>query len=386
MVSFIQTIIEKFGGRVAGTDAEKQAQHYVEGVLDSYCDSVEWHGFSSALNSKFHSLKGFCITFMLAIVLFSWNVYVAAAVAAVNAILFFGHFLAYQDWLDFLYKKQTSSNVIGKIEPSGPVRSTIIVSGHIDSVREFQWWYRLKHFGGVLTTISGFLIVIQAPTYVAAAIAHSISGMIPEIFTWFLWSHIILTPVLITFFTIHGSRKVDGALDNLTGVALAVEMAKVFGGPERLKHTRLKVISFGSEETGLKGARHYVNDHLQELKDEKASIINIDTIKSDEHLSIVRRELNPMTKYSDDMISKAELAFQEEEINYKVINMPVGATDGTAFARKGLKAVSIIGLTTKKFDPTYHTRLDNLSNLDPKGLEAMKRMLVRFINNWDEAS
>ncbi|MCP4122363.1 MAG: M28 family peptidase, partial [Bacteroidetes bacterium] len=277
MVSLIQTIIERFGGRVAGTEAEREAQHYVEGVLDSYCDSVEWHEFTSALEAKFHSLKGFCITFVAAIILFAWNPYVAASVAVINAVLFFGHFVAFKDWLDFLYKQRSSCNVIGKIEPEGEVRSTIVVSGHIDSVREFQWWYRLKHIGGVLTTISGFLIVIQGPTYLAAALCMAALGYLPTIFTVFWWSHIILAPVLITFYTIHGNRKVEGALDNLTGVALSVEMAKVFGGQERLKHTRLKIISFGSEETGLRGARKYVEEHLDELRSEGAVNFNIDT-------------------------------------------------------------------------------------------------------------
>ncbi|MCP4122510.1 MAG: Zn-dependent exopeptidase M28 [Bacteroidetes bacterium] len=109
----------------------------------------------------------------------------------------------------------------------------------------------------------------------------------------------------------------------------------------------------------------------------------IDTIKSDKHLSIIKWELNPQTRYPNDMIERASAAFEKESVPYKVVNMPVGGTDGTAFVKNGLKAVSIIGLTTKKFDPTYHTRLDNLSNLDPKGLEAMKKVVMRFISDWD---
>ena len=96
--------------------------------------------------------------------------------------------------------------------------------------------------------------------------------------------------------------------------------------------------------------------------------------------------MNPRTRYPDEMILKTERAFKKEHIQYKLVNLLVGCTDGTSFAKKGVKAISIIGMTTKKFDPTYHTRLDNLTNLDPKALEAMKKVAVRFIQDWDDES
>ena len=385
MVNFIETVIDRFGGRVAGTPAEKDAQLYAKEVLEGYCDEVEFHEFQSALKAKFHALKGFCIAFVAAFILYHWNVYLGALVAVVNAILFFGHFLSYGDWLDFLYKQHSSSNVIGKIEPLGAVKSTVIVAGHMDSVVEFQWWYRLKNLGGILTTISGFLLVTQGLIYILAAVSTLAVGFAPEIFLWIWWSHVVLCPCLITFYTIHGNQKVDGALDNLSGVAISIEMAKMFRGKNKLKHTRLKIISFGSEETGLRGSTNYVRDHLEELRLEKAVVFNIDTIKSEANLSIVKRELNPMTKYPPEMVERAAKAFEAANVPYLKVNMPVGATDGTSFIKHGILGISIIGLTVKKFDPTYHTRLDNMSNLDPKGLEAMKKVTMNFIKDWDES-
>lgn len=383
MVEFISTIIGRFGGRVAGTDAERKAQEFARDVLGSYCDDVEWHEFRSALRAKFHALKGFCIAYLAAVILFHFNTYAGTAVAAVNTVLFIGHFLAYRDWLDFLYKQHTSWNVIGRIEPKDEVRSTVIVSGHMDSVVEFQWWYRLKNLGGILTTVSGFLIVLQGLVFLAAGVTMAVIGWLPGVFKIAWWVFLVLTPCLVTFYSIHGNRKVDGALDNLTGVALAVEMAKVFSGENRLQHTRLKIISFGSEETGLRGSRRYVADHLQELQAERAVLFNIDTIKSEENLSVIKRELNPMVKYSKDMVRRAVRAFETAQVPYLTVNLPVGATDGVPFQKAGIPTVSIVGLTVKKFDPTYHTRLDNLSNLDPRGLEAMKKVTMEFIKSWD---
>ena len=52
----------------------------------------------------------------------------------------------------------------------------------------------------------------------------------------------------------------------------------------------------------------------------------------------------------------------------------MGATDGTSFSRQGIPVLSIIGIDTRDQDD-YHTRLDNLDNLDPKALEDLKNVI-----------
>ena len=86
--------------------------------------------------------------------------------------MFLGHFVTYRHWLDFLFKKKTSYNVIGDIEPIQTATSTIIISGHIDSVKEFKWWYRLKHAGAVLSVIAGFLFPLLSVFMVLAIFVH----------------------------------------------------------------------------------------------------------------------------------------------------------------------------------------------------------------------
>ena len=64
--------------------------------------------------------------------------------------------------LDFLFPKQTSWNVTGFIEPKNIVKKTILLSGHMDCVYEFKWWYRLKQFGAFLTVLGSSSIIFQA--------------------------------------------------------------------------------------------------------------------------------------------------------------------------------------------------------------------------------
>jgi len=53
--------------------------------------------------------------------------------------------------------------------------------------------------------------------------------------------------------------------------------------------------------------------------------------------------------------------------------------------RQGVPTVSIIGQSTEKLDPTYHTRLDTPECVDERALELTKRAVVKFIEDWDKS-
>jgi len=373
MVPFITEIVNRFGGRYFGSEQEKQAQLYTKEVLEQYCDNVELMPFDSALEAHFQSLKLFCAVYAITLAVYFLNVQAAAILAIINAVLFLGHFVTYRHWLDFLWKKKTSYNVIGDIEPTDEVKSTIIFAGHIDSVKEFKWWFRLKHTGAVLSVVSGFLFPLLAIFLVVAAF---ISGAW-AFYGWLLFA--VLSPTLVVLFDMHGKEVVDGVNDNLTGVAMAVEMAKVFSA-NRPKHTRIRCISFGSEEAGLRGAWAYAKKNKQQLLNEKALLINIDSIKDLEHLAIATRETNTLVGYDKTLVSELKASFDATGVAVKTLPFDMGASDASAFRIQGLPALCIIGLRTDTLDPTYHTRLDNLDNLDGTAMEALKKALVHYVS------
>lgn len=377
MLQYIHDIITRFGGRYFGSQQEKDAQYYTADILKKYCDKVEVEEFLSPLESHFQSLKIFCIVYILVLVLFKIDVRIAAGLGMLNTVLFIGHFVTYRHWLDFLFKKVPSWNVIGDIEPTEMATSTVIVAGHIDSVKEFKWWFKLKQNGAVLSVIAGVLIALLG---VYSLLSLFISA---NWFSYSWWLFVLLSPVLIVFYDMHGEQVVDGASDNLTGVALAVEMAKVFSAT-KLKHTRLRLISFGSEEAALRGSHAYAQQHKQQLLQEKAFLFNLDSIKDIEHLTIATSETNTLVYYDKKSIKLVEDAFIATNIPYKKLALHVGASDGTSFHLAGLPVITVIGMDSEKLDPIYHTRLDKVEAINPKALEAMKQVLINFIENWDK--
>jgi hypothetical protein len=376
MLTYIDDILTRFGGRYFGTEQEKNAQLYTADILKKYCTSVKVEEFSCALEAHFQALKGFCIAYVLVLVLLKVNVLVAGILGIVNTVLFVGHFVTYRHWLDFLFPKQTSWNVIGDIEPVGEVRSTLIVAGHIDSVKEFKWWYKLKQTGATFTVIASFAIVLLG-VYALLSIFITAAW-----FSYVWWFFALLTPMLIVIFDMHGTEVVHGASDNLTGVAMAVEMAKVFS-EKKLQHTRMRLISFGSEEAGLRGAFAYAKAHKEQLLKEKAFLFNVDTIKDIEHLTIGLNEANTLVFYKKEHVQLVEASFIACDVPVKKLPLLVGASDASAFHIHGLPAVCVIGMDSEKLDPVYHTRLDVIEKINPRALEAMKKTLVHFVEAWD---
>lgn len=378
MELLVRDIVQRFGGRYFGSKEEKKAQEYVKEVLAGFCDSTSITEFKSALESHFQSLKLFTVTYLATLIFISLGYTIPALITAlITSIGFISNFLTYRHWFDFLFPKVSSWNVTGDVEPTEKAVRTIVFSGHIDSVKEFKWWYKLKTIGIALTVISGFL-------YSLILIPALLSHFAPELglnnTLW--WVFLAASPALIVMFDMHGKEVVQGANDNLTGVAMAVEMAKYFS-ENKLKNTRIRAISFGSEEAGLRGAFAYAKENKEQLLKENALIVNMDSIKDVEHLTLITAEINTLCFLRKDLVTQIEKSFKAENVAVKKLPLGVGATDASALHMAGIPVISIIGLSSETLDETYHTRLDNVDHLNGEAMELLKKVLVHFVKERD---
>ena len=394
MKNFIENIIQKHGGRHPGSDAEQNAQDDFQQELNSFCHRVDRHFFKAPMQSMLGSLKLFIWGFYLSMMFHFYSPALSFLVSLFNAVLFLGHFYTYRFCLDFLFNQQSSSNVIGFIEPEKQVRSTIIISGHMDSAYEFTFWYYLKTLGMIMTLLSGLLIVLTPILFGIDLFLKNFgaydSSIIQSIYLMF-W---IISPVTASMYWIHGKKAVPGAQDNLSALAVALECAKILSGKKQghnetknssiLDHTRIKIVSFGSEEAGLRGSTAYIRDHWNELKSEKAVVLNLDGIMKKDELVIVTSELATFASSPRWLIEKMEQAFSACHQTIKKSMHIIGATDGSAFGMNGLPAITLIGQNIHQLHKSYHTRLDTPENIEDEALEKTKDILIAFIKAWDQ--
>lgn len=392
MIPLITEIIEKFGPRPAASKAEKHAQLFMRDKCLQYTDNVKFMEFEEYLNARFGKLKYYCVIFFISLILYYfsipdilWLKVLALVLSFGNAIAFVLDFMTYTVVLQkFPGPLMRSWNVEATLEPKGEVKSTMIFSGHIDSVFEFKWWYKLGQWGSYLTIIAGAIMVLL-PVFCVLTVL-----LPPGAWSWWTFMlFVVLSPSTVTYFNMHGNHAVDGAADNLTGVALAYEIFKTFADPSAkgksvLQNTRVKFVSFGSEETGLCGSFNYVLAQKEELLKENAHIVNIDTIRVAEEISLVERELMSGTTHSKLLVTLLQQSFAAKNVPLKTGTIPIGGTDAVPFTRAGIPSVSMIGLAMDKLDPTYHTRRDVVANLSPIALENVKTGVTDFLRQWDK--
>ena len=90
-------------------------------------------------------------------------------------------------------------------------------------------------------------------------------------------------------------------------------------------------------------------------------------------------------QFDKGLVNKVEKAFQSVNIFYKKGALPMGGTDAIPFQQKGIPSLSIIGMNMKSLDPTYHTRLDTIDNVDQTALDNVKAALIEFVRQWDQS-
>lgn len=383
MIHLISDIIARFGPRVAGTEAEKNAQLYVESLCREVTNDVRFLPFDEYLDARFGKLKYYVAIYFLSLAFYWWLPEVALGLSAINVFFLVMDLMMYRDVLtSFPGKKQTSSNVEATLEPQGEAKRTIILSGHIDSTREYTWWYKLGANGIKLTIAAGVLMLFQF-IFNLVVFLHPFEA---SIYVWGVF--VLLSPITIVYWGMHGEEGVAGAQDNLSGITIAYHTFKSFADPANkgkstLQNTRLRFVSFGSEERGLCGSRAYARANREQLKRENAFLVNIDGVRLVNEVAIVERELMNGTVHNPELIAGMQKSFKAQNIPYKMVMVPIGGTDGVSFARQGLPSVTLIGMSASEYDFTYHTRNDLVEHIEPQSLENVKKGIEGLIKDWD---
>ena len=384
MIELITEIIQKFGPRPAGTEAEKNAQLFIADKCKLVTDKVQFLPFDEYLDARFGKLKYYVALYLVALILYWIQPQLALFISLFNAFFIIFDLMSYRDILtNFPGKLQTSSNVEAVLEPLGEVKSTIIISGHMDSTREYTWWYKLGGLGIKLTILAGALMVLQPIFYAWHVFA-------PATFHNYVWvGLLLLSPVLIVYWSMHADHAVEGAQDNLSGISIAYDSFKSLANTQQkgqsiLQNTRVKFVSFGSDEKGLCGSRAYVKQKLSELKNENAYLVNVDGVRLVDEIGIVYKELMNGTNHHPELIDGLKKSFHHQKVSFKTVMIPIGGTDAVSFARAGLPSVTLIGMSASEYDFTYHTRHDKVEHIEPLALEHVKNGIVEFIKTWDK--
>lgn len=163
-----------------------------------------------------------------------------------------------------------------------------------------------------------------------------------------------------------------GALDNASGVALQLAVAKALAASGIKPEKNIVFAFFGAEERGIKGAIHYLNHPTFPL-DKTMCMLNIDMVGNGNGLSVWGAESFPAVAKIFAQVNDRWLHREFEVTPYERA-MSYSQADGDEFSKRGIPALYIA--TTEELKPMYyHDPRDRAETLTPEIMEDAARML-----------
>ena len=322
---------------------------------------------------------------------------IAGLILACTALIFaVFQVFTYSGILDVFFKKRPSQNVYATV-PSKTEKPafTIMLSGHIDS--SWCWKLSLKNPKTMaLKTVMGILAVslIAIVSLVLIIFGATSVMFIPnEVFkngsvniTYLI---LYLLPILSipgcywlsNYMTWKKSMGSPGAMDNMSGCAVAISVNKYFNEHPEEKPDNVRIIScgHGCEEAGLKGSEAFCKAHKddKEFFNEHLYVINLDSFRDGDHFEAIKEDTWLFSKFDEDLINMTLDSIEEQGIKSNCIPNPVGGCDSTPYYRSNVRTVTIAAQDPR---PTnyYHTPNDRLDGLSLEVLDQAHDIIVRL--------
>ena len=333
MREIIQSIIEECGPRMPCSKQEAQGAEIIKEELKKICDDVIVEPFSCNPRAFIGFIKvdvilvliSFLLFFLIPFNLFNYWSYLMSILSfslnLISILILWNEFFNYREFIDPLFKAKTSQNVIGKINPKEETKKILIFSGHHDSALQFNLLTYLKIGYPILIFLGLLIIILWLITSLIVVLLILINLFFYDMFFLFVLIVLILgVPAFIGlfFFVPFGEKanKVPGAVDNLSAVAIVLAIGRILKNNKEIipKNTEIRLISFGCEEAGLRGAYRYVEKHFDELNKYETECVNMDGIQSKDNISIIDFEPSTRTKHSDLVVEKIKNAADQSQI------------------------------------------------------------------------
>nr|WP_305791246.1 M28 family peptidase [Sutcliffiella cohnii] len=164
-----------------------------------------------------------------------------------------------------------------------------------------------------------------------------------------------------------------GANDNASGTAMVLELARVFKNLPT--DTEIRFITFGAEELGLLGSRHYVRDLPQEELDRIVANFNLDMVGSRDAGSLVMNTIDGQPNLVTELSQASSLRLNGEPTRFG----RGGSSDHVPFGEAGIPAALFIH---SPLEPWYHTPQDTIDKISKEKLQDVAEIVGTAIYDY----
>jgi len=410
MYGFVQGIIEEAGPRMPCSPQEAKAAEIIKREFEKSCDKTVIESFTCHPKAFLAWIKLdmvlVVVSFFLYFLIQLFNEYIWLLILTICSFLLillpflimWEEFFNYKEFIDPIFRKKTSQNVIGSFKPKGERKKIIIFSSHMDSAIEFKL-LKLIGWGFIPLAFGAILIMLMWLVLSCLNLIFIIVGLIKLkslFFSVAFWTLIIGSPCFIGlfFFVPLGDKGnvVPGAVDNLSSCSVVQGLGRYLKNHREIipDNTEIRLISFGCEESGLRGAFRYAATHLEELQKYDAYVVNMDGLETPDGFYIIEFEPTTRTWHSEEVIQRLLKAAENVGVEAKrfgagklekTLGRLSGGSDAAAFSKAGIKAGFLNSADWKTRSRYYHQSTDTIDKIKPGTLEVALRICIAFLMN-----
>ncbi len=405
MYDFIKRICKEVGPRPSATEKEYEGLRLIEDELKSFSDETFKDDFTCHPGAYPKGNVYIALVLILgAYILYLFYPILTIILMVLGILSIFTELLLMKEAVDWLFPKRRSWNVFGKIKPHNETRKIVIIGGHSDSAYLFPWYskYRAKIVKLTYSAVIGVIILFLVALFKVIGRGFSLDYTTPYVivgpFSWAFidWFYIGAVAGGLWFYYVFlgyfSKEVVDGANDNLSGVAVALAVGRYLA-QNRPTYVEAWVGAFGCEECGQRGSKAFVKLHGRELQNSYTLIP--ESIGAGDLIMIVEAEDFCFTDHSKPLVKKVEKAARAliEETTSKgeqftptiVARQPYADTDAMRFSEKGFDAMAFLGLNKDDhFPEVWHEKADTYTCINKQIIGDVAEIILQFIENLDQ--
>ena len=413
MYTFVKRIVNEIGPRMSCSPAEAKAAQFIKKEFEVICDDVKVEPFTCHPKAFLGWIKLVVIMTTVSMIIYLimqtftnyWSLLLLSIISfslvLLPIVIIWREFFNYKEFIDFLFKKKKSQNVIGVLNSKGERERIMMFSSHMDSAIEFKL-QKVLGYGFIPIAFAGIIIMLLWVLISLLTMIFMIFGLLGFQYIFLnttIWLLIIGSPCLVAlfFFVPLGDKGnvVPGAVDNLSSCAVLQGLARYLKKNSNLipTNTEIRLISFGCEEAGLRGAYRYAAAHKEELLKYDAMLVNMDGLETPDMFHSIEFEPTTKTWHSKEVVEKLVEAAKSVGIEApkfgagkleRTVGKLSGGSDAAAFSKAGIKAGFINSADWKTRSSYYHQSGDTPDKIRPGTLESALRICLAFLNNESE--
>jgi hypothetical protein len=379
IIEFTRNIIDKFGPRAAGSPESRGCTDALAAAVGPFADSLNTEDFTFSPGAFLGWIRILVAAYTLALGCMWMGWYLVSSLLLLGAVvLLVFQFFLYKEVLDPLYPKFEGRNVLASLEPEGEVRGELMISGHHDSARIFNFLvhqpklYALRVNGGI-----GSLLALTLMNIILLII--SLAGIN---ISWAWIPAMVLTVLLVLILQLWffaSKTHTPGAGDNLVSSVTAIEYLKICTAAKKsgegFKHLRITAVSWDAEEAGLRGSRAWRKSREADPLQYPVWNLNLECLYDDKALFMMTSDINGSVQLSHSLAERCARLLTDitdRDIQKKPIGFLAGGTDAGETAKAGVEATTLMGMSFSidALSSVYHTPKDTIDAVSVEAVEA----------------